>query len=77
MTEQSAIVTINEEGVIQSIDKSGCALFGYELAELIGHDVTKLIPSPYREQHDSYLRNYKRTGKQKIIGKVLCVGRYT
>jgi PAS domain S-box-containing protein len=65
----SAIVTINETGLIQSVDRRTCTMFGYQPDELHGKKIDVLIPSPYKEQHDTYLENYKRTGVKKIIGK--------
>ncbi len=68
MSVNSAIITINEEGIIQSVDKGACQMFGYELDELMGEKVNKLLPTPYREQHDAYLMNYLDTGRKRIIG---------
>jgi PAS domain S-box-containing protein len=65
----SAIVTINENGYIQSVDRRTCQLFGYSPDELQGKKINVLIPSPYREQHDTYLENYLQTGSKKIIDK--------
>jgi len=65
----STIVTINKNGIIQSVDKNCCKLFGYEFEELIGHPVQLIIPAPYKEQHDTYLKNYDATKIPKIIGK--------
>lgn len=67
--QNSTIVSIDKEGNILSVDKNCCRLFGYELEELVGHPLTTLIPSPYKEQHDTYLQNYAKTRVPKIIGK--------
>jgi PAS domain S-box-containing protein len=69
----SAIITIDGDGVIQSVDKSGCMLFGYGLTDLLGEKVNKLVPTPYKEQHDAYLSRYHRTGVKRIIGKTRLV----
>lgn len=69
MLEGSTIITINSQGIILSVDKNACKLFGFTLDELIGHKINKIIPPPYKEQHDSYLDNYQRTSIPKIIGK--------
>jgi len=66
---KSAIITINEQGYIQSVDKGACQMFGYELSELMGEKLNGLLPQPYCFQHDYYLARYKRTHEKHIIGK--------
>eukprot|EP00027_Filamoeba_sp_ATCC50430_P011920 CAMPEP_0168565058 /NCGR_PEP_ID=MMETSP0413-20121227/13601_1 /TAXON_ID=136452 /ORGANISM="Filamoeba nolandi, Strain NC-AS-23-1" /LENGTH=717 /DNA_ID=CAMNT_0008596821 /DNA_START=116 /DNA_END=2266 /DNA_ORIENTATION=+ len=67
--QSSTIITIKIDGIILSVDKNCCKLFGYTLDELIGQPVKKLIPPPYKEQHDQFLSNYATTRIPKIIGK--------
>lgn len=62
------IITINEFGIIESINPSACVLFMYSPEEVIGHNISILMPSPDREQHDNYIRNYTHTGVPHIIG---------
>jgi two-component system sensor kinase FixL len=62
------IITINECGSIESINPSACKLFGYESEEVIGKNISFLMPPPDREQHDEYLHRYQRTGHAHIIG---------
>lgn len=63
-----AIITINAEGEIESFNPAASKLFGYQLHEVLKQNVKKLMPPPYSEEHDEYLGNFLKTGKNKIIG---------
>lgn len=67
-TALDAIITIDEHGLIESFSKMAEKMFGYSASEVIGENVSILMASPYREQHDAYLRRYRETGRKKIMG---------
>lgn len=67
-TVVDSVITIDRRGNIMSVNQATTRMFGYTEADLIGQNVKILMPSPYREEHDRYLANYRRTGRQRIIG---------
>jgi PAS domain S-box-containing protein len=66
--EPNSIITISEEGTIHTFSPSAEEMFGYSADEVIGRNVKILMPSPYQEEHDTYLQHYIKTGRKKIIG---------
>jgi two-component system sensor kinase FixL len=67
-TVPDAMVVIDIRGIMQSFSAAAARLFGYNASEVIGKNVSMLMPSPYREQHDGYLKRYLRTAERRIIG---------
>ncbi len=67
-TAVDAIITINERGTIDSFNPAAERLFGYAPDDVLGKNISLLMPSPYREEHDGYLEHYLTTGEKRIIG---------
>lgn len=63
-----AVVLIDHIGRIQAINRAGDRLFGWDPGELIGRNVSELMPEPDRSAHDGYLARYLRTGESHIMG---------
>ena len=72
-TVPDAMIVIDERGLILSFSAAAERMFGYTEAELLGENISTLMPSPDREHHDRYLTNYLETGERRIIG----IGRIT
>ena len=67
-TVPDGMVVIDQRGIIQSFSATAERLFGYTAAEVVGRNISILMPSPYRERHDHYLARYLSTGERRIIG---------
>lgn len=62
------IITINEKGIIESVNPATTRIFGYTEKEMVGNSVNMLMPEPDHSRHDMYMENYHKTGKARIIG---------
>lgn len=67
-TAIDGIITIDNKGLVESINPAALTLFGYDAQEVIGNNISMLMPEPDQSRHDSYISNYKETGRKKIIG---------
>jgi PAS domain S-box-containing protein len=68
-TVVESIISINARGHIQSFNHSAERLFGYKAEEVIGKNISILMPEPYAGGHDGYMRDYLTTGQAKVIGR--------
>lgn len=67
-TATDGIITIDDKGIIETINPAAAKLFAYEPSQIMGKKINVLMPAPYRAEHDGYMHNYHRTGRAKIIG---------
>jgi len=68
-TAIDGIITIDSRGMVESLNPAALKLFGYELDEVIGRNISVLMPEPDKSSHDGYLHRYQSTGEKRIIGK--------
>src|SRR5690242_957412 len=67
-TVPEGMIVIDDHGIMQSFSVTAERLFGWSAAEVIGKNVSMLMPAPYRQEHDGYLERYMTTGERRIIG---------
>ena len=63
-----AVITIDAQGIIQTIHRAAERIFGYSGGDVTGPDVSMLAAEHYNSAHDGYIRNYMETGQAKVIG---------
>lgn len=69
-TARDAVVSINRSGEIVLFNPAAEEIFGYKAEEVLGAEVQILMPAPYREEHNDYVRRYEETGEPRAIGKI-------
>jgi two-component system sensor kinase FixL len=67
-TAIDGIITIDDRGKVESLNPAAQKLFGYSLEEVIGRNISMLMPEPDKSGHDGYLDRYQHTGEKRIIG---------
>jgi two-component system sensor kinase FixL len=67
-TAPEAMIVIDENGLIQVYGAAAERMFGWRKDEVVGRNVSMLMPQPFRDQHDAYLQRYLSTGEKRIIG---------
>jgi len=67
-TAVEGIITIDHRGIVDSMNPAAEQMFGYRASEVIGHNLSLLMPDPYRTEHAGYVARYLATGQAKIIG---------
>ncbi|KMP10323.1 hypothetical protein UR09_06590, partial [Candidatus Nitromaritima sp. SCGC AAA799-A02] len=62
------VITIDTKGIIETFSPAAENIFGYSKAEILGLNISELMPEPYRSEHDAYMKSYLQSGKAKVIG---------
>jgi PAS domain S-box-containing protein len=67
-TAVDGIISMDARGRVLEMNRAAELLFGWQSAELVGHNINMLMPEPYRSGHDGYLAHYLQTGDARVIG---------
>ncbi|MFD1702939.1 PAS domain S-box protein [Methylopila henanensis] len=67
-TIPDAMIVIDEQAIVRSFSAAAIRQFGYQPEEVVGRNISMLMPEPYRTQHDGYMARYLATGERRIIG---------
>lgn len=69
-TARDAIISMDTDGAITLFNRAAEEIFGYRADEVLGQHVGMLMPAPYRDAHDGYVRRYQESGEAKAIGRI-------
>lgn len=64
-----SVITINHQGIIENYNKASIALYGYQPEEVIGQNITMLMPASYRDLHKLGMSRFLSTEQSRILGK--------
>jgi PAS domain S-box-containing protein len=64
------VITIDARGIVRSANQALTRTLGYAVDEVIGHNVSMLMPEPVHSAHDGFLRSYERSGRANVMGTV-------
>lgn len=63
-----AVIVIDQRGRIVEANRVAAAIFGYDLPSMIDQNISLLMPKNHAKQHNTYIRDYLRTGQAQVIG---------
>jgi two-component system sensor kinase FixL len=67
-TAVEGILTIDAHGLVEMCNPAAARMFGYTPEEVLGRNVSQLMPAPHRDEHDAYVARYRSTGEARAIG---------
>lgn len=68
-TVGDAIITIDQKGIMQTVNPAAERMFGYAKNEMIAQNVKLLMPDQYADHHDQYLDHHVKSGESRLIGR--------
>ncbi len=70
-TVNDAIITLNADGLIESFNMAAVTIFGHKQEDVIGRNVSILMPEPHRSKHDQYIKSYIEGRPARILGETV------
>jgi two-component system, sensor histidine kinase and response regulator len=68
-TALTGIIVIDDSGIVESFNPHAEIMFGYSADEVVGRNISMVMPEPDASSHDEYIRTYLETGHSEIIGQ--------
>ncbi|SIS99985.1 PAS domain S-box-containing protein/diguanylate cyclase (GGDEF) domain-containing protein [Insolitispirillum peregrinum] len=68
-TVAEAIISADDMGIIQSFNRAAEAIFGYSSSEVVGRNLSVLMPEPHASHHDGYMKTFRSNGASGVLGK--------
>ncbi|UUX48864.1 PAS domain S-box protein [Nisaea acidiphila] len=62
------VIEISRHGGIEAFNPKAEQMFGYRAEEVLGKNVSMLMPQRYARDHDGFIKHFVETGEKKIIG---------
>jgi len=69
-TVADGIITITLDGIMESFNPAAERIFGYDQAEVVGRNVSCLMPEPFSSEHDQYLQRFATSGRSTVLGVI-------
>lgn len=69
MVSPSPLIIINEACVVQVFSPAAESAFGYVATEVVGKNVSMLMPARWADQHDNFVSRYVKTREARVVGK--------
>lgn len=63
-----AIIVIDDQGIVLEANRAVFSVLGYETEELVGRNISLIVPEPHHSAHDGYLQRYLKEGDPRVIG---------
>ncbi|KAJ1512493.1 hypothetical protein HMI55_006209 [Coelomomyces lativittatus] len=68
LKNKEGLIRINEICIVQDVNDAISYLFGYNEEEILGKNVSMIMPSDIAKEHDGYIKRYLESKEKKLLG---------